>query len=85
MATIRIEMTDESKSVFVDEYSLAFHMHYYRCGLQCLLKKRYILLTGCYALMPIRLYDHLTLSSCCHIEPVVVMCIPCLLMHVISV
>lgn len=30
MATIRIEMTDESKSVFVDEYSLAFHMHYYR-------------------------------------------------------
>jgi len=29
-ATISIEMTDESKVVFTDSYSLSFHMHFYR-------------------------------------------------------
>lgn len=29
-ATIHIEMTDEAKTVFVDDFSLSFHMHYYR-------------------------------------------------------
>ncbi len=29
-ATIHIEMTDAFKTVFVDDFSLSFHMHYYR-------------------------------------------------------
>lgn len=29
-ATIHIEMTDEHKLTFVDDFSLSFHMHFYR-------------------------------------------------------
>ena len=29
-ATVHIEMSDEHKLAFVDEFSLSFHMHYYR-------------------------------------------------------
>ncbi|EFN59750.1 hypothetical protein CHLNCDRAFT_133373 [Chlorella variabilis] len=29
-ATIRVEMRDETKLLFVDEFSLSFHIHFYR-------------------------------------------------------
>ena len=29
-ATVRIEMVDESKQMFVDSFALSFHMHFHR-------------------------------------------------------